>query len=91
MPSYAQIQERIALLKAQEKAEVIRSIKAAIEQYGITAQELFRTKAPTRRPTRSKIRFRDGTGNTWSGRGRRPQWFVNALAKGKSYSELAAR
>ena len=36
-------------------------------------------------------KYRDATsGKTWSGRGRKPGWFVNALAEGKSLESLAA-
>lgn len=36
------------------------------------------------------VKFSDGAGNTWSGKGRRPAWFVAALATGKTPAELSA-
>ena len=36
------------------------------------------------------VKYRDETGNTWSGRGKRPNWFKSALASGKSPEDLAA-
>lgn len=41
------------------------------------------------RPTVVKIRFQDEHGNAWSGRGRRPQWYKDAIAAGKKPEELA--
>jgi DNA-binding protein H-NS len=35
-------------------------------------------------------KFRDAAGNTWSGRGRRPRWYVEARAQGKTDADLAA-
>lgn len=35
------------------------------------------------------VRFRDDSGNTWVGRGPRPQWLRDALASGKSLGEFA--
>ena len=51
-------------------------------------------KAPAVRKGRGrkaagKIRFRDGAGNAWTGHGRRPKWFVDALAAGKTREDMA--
>jgi|SRR5690606_603700 DNA-binding protein H-NS len=35
------------------------------------------------------VKYRDEAGNTWSGRGKRPQWFKSALESGKTPEELA--
>ncbi|UUX94325.1 H-NS histone family protein [Aquabacterium sp. J223] len=35
------------------------------------------------------VRFRDQAGNTWSGRGKRPNWLKAALAEGKTLQDLA--
>jgi DNA-binding protein H-NS len=34
-------------------------------------------------------RYRDEAGNTWTGVGRKPQWFLDALAAGKKPEEMA--
>ncbi len=36
-----------------------------------------------------EAKFRDEAGNTWVGRGKRPQWFRDALAAGKTPQDLA--
>jgi DNA-binding protein H-NS len=36
------------------------------------------------------VKYRDEAGNTWSGRGKRPQWFKSALESGKTLEDLAA-
>ena len=35
------------------------------------------------------VRFRDDAGNTWVGRGPRPQWVQDALASGKKIGDFA--
>lgn len=35
------------------------------------------------------IRYRDYAGNTWTGHGRRPGWFLSALESGKTAKSLA--
>jgi DNA-binding protein H-NS len=36
-------------------------------------------------------KFRDENGNTWGGRGKRPQWLRDALAAGKTLSDFAIK
>jgi DNA-binding protein H-NS len=40
-------------------------------------------------PTARSAKFRDGEGNTWSGRGPRPQWLRDALAAGHALGKFA--
>lgn len=47
-------------------------------------------KRAGRKAGASKIKFRDDAGNTWTGRGRRPQWFLDAIASGKTPEQLLA-
>lgn len=34
------------------------------------------------------IKYRDDAGNAWTGRGKRPQWYLNAIASGKTPQQL---
>ena len=36
-----------------------------------------------------QVKYRDGDGNTWVGRGPRPQWLRDALANGKKLEDFA--
>ena len=36
------------------------------------------------------VKYRDEAGNTWSGLGKRPNWFKSALESGKSAEDLRA-
>lgn len=103
--TYAQLQKEIAELEAKasklkhaEVADVIAKMKEAIDAYGLTAQDLFGTRAaPGKRglvkaKTKSKMshsaKYADGSGNTWVGRGPRPQWLRDAFAAGKTLSDF---
>jgi DNA-binding protein H-NS len=44
------------------------------------------TKTRSRGP--ATVKFRDEAGNTWGGRGPRPQWLRSALAAGKSLQDF---
>lgn len=98
----AQLQAQIAELQRQaeeirrnEIAEVIARIKEAIAHYGLTAADLGLAVGGGKRgrkpamATGGAIKYRDGA-NSWTGRGRRPQWFIEALAAGKTEQDLLA-
>ena len=83
---------------------MIERIREAIEQYGLTAADLGfgpspkpaaaprgRAGAAGRKPKRGGVvRFRATDGHTWSGFGRRPQWYLGAVAAGKPPVHLLA-
>src|SRR3954462_9892762 len=82
-------------LKEKETHDVIADIKAKIAQYGLTAEDLGLSargkaaKAPRASKSTAAPKYRGPNGETWGGgRGRKPQWVVNALAKGKSLDEF---
>ena len=97
-PSYAELAAQIAELQRQadearraEVTEVVRNIKEAIAQYGLTASDLGlsgRGKAG-KAPAVVGVKYTDGV-NTWSGRGRRPRWLLEALEAGETESDLQA-
>ena len=47
-------------------------------------------KAAAKKPVRT-VKFTDGQGRTWSGVGKRPNWFKDALAAGRKPEDLLAK
>ena len=97
--TYAQMIEHIAKLKAEaealrreEVAAVVVKIKEDIKAYGLTPQDLFgksvgaAVKGKSKRP--SVVKYADGAGNTWAGRGKRPKWLNDALTAGKKVEDF---
>ena len=41
--------------------------------------------------TPAVVKFRNDTGGTWGGRGKRPQWLRDALNSGKSLADFAVK
>lgn len=91
-------------VREKEVKGVIAKIKDAIAVYGITAADLgFETAPAVTRASGAKgkaaggkagakarpARYADGTGNTWGGFGKRPDWLRAALAAGKQLSDFA--
>jgi DNA-binding protein H-NS len=90
--------------RRKEVAGVVDRIKDAIAHYGLTAEDLGldggAVSASGARKASSAgkkkqgaaapaAKYSDGLGNSWSGRGPKPRWFVQALAAGKSLDELS--
>lgn len=85
-------------LREQEIADAISDIKEKIRLYGLTAEDLglARSAGPGRasrpRAAAPVIKYRGPNGETWSGgRGRKPQWVVQALKEGKNLEDFAVK
>jgi DNA-binding protein H-NS len=83
MATYKELQDQIAALqntaeltRVQELDGAIQQIRALMEEYGISLQDLNsadKTKGKKSKQ-QAKVQFQDADGNTWSGRGRMPAW-----------------
>lgn len=91
-------------LRERERVGVIERIRDAIGVYHITGAELGfrnggsatkrvgkkRATSTGKEPTRA-AKYKDTNGNTWSGMGKRPNWFKEALAAGTSPEQLLVK
>jgi DNA-binding protein H-NS len=88
-------------LKRAEVAGVIERIKLAIDAYGLTAADLGLAVSPKVAKAQTQgsagkalkkgklpVKFRDQSGNTWTGRGSQPRWLKGALAEGRNLDEF---
>jgi DNA-binding protein H-NS len=73
------------LKKARDAAE------AAATQFGLSLEEVVERR-PVARTKSSEANYRNHENftQTWSGRGRQPQWFKDAIAGGRVPEDLAA-
>lgn len=83
-------------LREQEIADAIADIKRKIELYGLTAADLGLARSgpgnSRKAAAKSIVKYRGPNGETWSGgRGRKPQWVVQALKEGRSLEEFAVK
>ncbi len=90
--TYAELQAAIAELERQaqqvrqaERAQVIASIRAQMLEHGITATDLV---GKPRNLGKVAPKYRDGQGNTWTGRGKMPRWLAAAVASGRQQEEF---
>jgi DNA-binding protein H-NS len=86
-------------LRRKEVDGVIARIREAVKHYGISAEDLGLSRAPkaaaSRGPkvrrkakTPAVVKFRNDSGGTWGGRGKRPQWLRDALLAGKTLDDF---
>jgi len=84
------IAKAIATFEDRQKAEARTKVEALARDLGYSLAELVGTeRKSSRAPAAAKYRHPENQTLTWSGRGRKPQWFVDALAAGKSKDDLA--
>ena len=71
-----QLDKQIKEVVQRDKAEGITKAKIIIEQYDLTASDLFSRKSGVRSAS-GKVapKYRNpSTGDTWTGRGKAPKW-----------------
>lgn len=80
-----------AIRKAElrEKAEAKRKLEAYASEMGFDLDDLL-SSAQGKKGPKGIPKYRDPAdpSRTWSGRGRRPEWFSQALERGMSSEEL---
>jgi len=103
MTSLIDIQNQIALLqkqaeeiKASQLAETIADILAKMDAFGITVDDLDRSKGRSRKPAAvaksgnpAPIKYRGPNGETWTGRGLMPRWLAAKVAEGQTKESFA--
>ena len=77
-----------------EKLQVIADVRNKMNAYGITIEELQSAKVTTA-PKRVRgvlpMKYSDGQGNEWSGKGPKPLWLVKAMENGKKMEDYLIR
>ncbi len=90
----AKLQERAKQVLATEVATVVADINEKIALYGLTPGDLkFKAEVKGTAPKAGKknapVKYKDKSGNTWSGRGLKPKWLTAALASGANLTDFA--
>ena len=82
----------LAIKNAPDKAKTAarNELEAKARELGYSMKDLLGTATNTRQKRPAVVRYRnpENPSLTWTGAGRRPNWFLEALASGKSRSDL---
>ena len=85
------IKSAIATRKAQDSLATKEQLRAMAERAGFKRDELFGSKRGPKRGYRVAPKYRNpkDASQTWAGRGRKPNWLVDALKKGGKLDSYA--
>jgi DNA-binding protein H-NS len=91
----ADIERKIAQAQSQSRQSAIDEIRRIMLEQGLTAADI--AAAPTARATTKSgagrkavaVKYKDGNGNAWTGRGLKPKWLTAQLAGGKTLEDFA--
>jgi DNA-binding protein H-NS len=100
MATYLELKQKAEKLMAEaeqmrqkEIDDVIAEIREKMKAYGLTAKDIGGSGAGRKRSSGAAaktVKYRGPNGETWSGgRGRKPRWVTEALAKGKKIEDFA--
>lgn len=74
----------------RKRDDARRAVEELARQKGFSFEELASLSAKKKRkPVASKYAHPENPDVTWSGRGRKPHWIIEALDAGKSLDDLA--
>jgi DNA-binding protein H-NS len=86
----SQVVKAIATFEDRKKKEALAELQEVARAKGFTLEELTGASVVRRRaPASAKYANPANPADTWSGRGRKPRWFIEALAAGKQPEDLA--
>ena len=83
------VTKAITSFEERRKREAWLALEEKAREFGFSVSELAGTKVTrTRAPATAKFKNPNNQDETWSGRGRQPKWFAEALASGLPEDKL---
>jgi DNA-binding protein H-NS len=97
MATYLELKQKAEKLMAEaeemrqkEIDDVIAEIRQKMKTFGLTARDIGGAARKRAAGAKAAVKYRGPNGETWSGgRGRKPRWVTEALAKGKKLEDFA--
>ena len=83
------VETAITERKAAEAREVKANLEAVASKAGFSLDELFGSSKGKRKSATVKYRNPKDSTQTWTGRGRKPNWLVDAVKKGAKLQSFA--
>lgn len=79
------VDRAIADFQKRKRSEAMKEIQAVAKKHGLSVEDIVGGKAKGRKSkSPAKYRNPEDASQEWSGRGRQPVWFKDAVAAGKS-------
>ncbi len=84
------VAKAIDSFEERARKAALADVDAIARQHGFTIDQLLgKASVKTRKPVAPKYANPADSSQTWSGRGRKPNWVVAALEDGKTLDDLA--
>ena len=84
-----EVEKALKSIDARRKAEALKAAQDAAKEYGFSLAELTEGGKTSGRKAAPKYANPADASQTWSGRGRQPVWYRDAIANGASEDDLA--
>ena len=82
------VERALRTIDKRRKAEAKRAAETAAEEYGFSLDDLVGADGKSVKGVAKYANPADAS-QTWTGRGRKPNWVIEALEAGKSLDDLA--
>ena len=82
-------QRMLKTVDARRKAEAKRAAEKAVKQFGYSLDDILASGGTKGSKGAPRYANPADPAQTWTGRGRKPNWVNEALAQGKSIDDLA--
>ena len=83
------VEKEIKDFKSRARTAALKDLQAVAKKHGLSVEEIVGKKGKARKAAApAKYRNPADASQTWSGRGRQPVWFKEAIGKGKSAKRL---
>ena len=85
------VERALSTLEERKRAEARAAVEKAAREHGFSVDEILAStpKKAAAQKNPPKYRNPEDPRQTWSGRGRKPDWIKNALENGKSLEDMA--
>ena len=86
----ADVEKSIKSFEARQKKEARKALEKLAKDFGLSLEEVLGAGKKSGRGPKTAPQFRNpaNASETWSGRGRQPAWFKEAIASGKSRNDM---
>ncbi|WP_390910942.1 H-NS family nucleoid-associated regulatory protein [Pseudosulfitobacter sp. SM2401] len=94
----ADVKKALLTAKARDRREAMKAAEKAAAEFGFSLNDLAKDKAPSvaakpkkkkSKPAVARFANPEDPAQTWTGKGRQPFWFKNAVEAGTSPDDLA--
>jgi DNA-binding protein H-NS len=86
------VERAIASFEDRKRREARKAMERVAREFGLSVEEVVGSQKAPSRASKSAPKYRNpaNPADTWSGRGRQPAWYKDAIAKGKSPDSMLA-